>query len=57
MEMPGNVVGIYNRSPSFNGGMNSLPSREAGDMETTKTARAMSRVVILRFNTRRMNGR
>ena len=30
MEIPGKVVGIYNISPSFNGGMNSDPTRDNG---------------------------
>jgi hypothetical protein len=43
IEMPGKVVGMYNRSPSFRGGMNSDPMRLIGIQVTARTTTAATR--------------
>ena len=56
MEIPGSVVGIYSKSPSFNGGMNSLPRCIMGYDVAIKIPRAASRVVFRHLSTHLING-
>ena len=46
MEMPGKVVGMKSTSPSFRGGMNSLPSRRASGT-AERMASSPSATVVL----------
>jgi len=57
MEMPGRVVGMYNRSPSFNGGMNSEPRWDMGYQVPATHKKAIERVVFLQCSTTRIRGR
>src|SRR3569832_364189 len=45
-DTPGNVVGMYSRSPSYSGGMNSLPRRETGHaaLASSRTASSSTRL-------------
>ena len=45
-EMPGSVDGIYSRSPSSSGGINSLPRRLSGHSVTSKSSNASASVVL-----------
>jgi hypothetical protein len=56
MEMPGKVVGMYNRSPSFRGGMNSDPMRLIGIQVTARTTTAATRTMAFFRSTILMMG-
>ena len=56
-EMPGKVVGIYIRVPSSSAGMNSLPNWRAGQIVTTRAAKATMIVNPRALSTPRMMGR
>jgi hypothetical protein len=56
-EMPGNVVGMYIRVPSFRLGMNSVPSCRAGQTLTASTASASRIVSVRALSTHRITGR
>jgi hypothetical protein len=57
METPGMVVGMYNRSPSFNGGMNSDPNLEKGYTVTTTRTTASTMAVLGNRSTPWRSGR
>ena len=56
-ERPGSVVGMKNRVPSFKVGMNSEPSRIAGQAEPARIATASRMVVHLKRSAARITGR
>ena len=53
----GNVAGIYSRLPSFNTGMNSLPSLIAGNTEIASVITATTMVSFFQRMTQAMTGR
>ncbi|GJE69576.1 hypothetical protein CHKEEEPN_1104 [Methylorubrum podarium] len=56
-EMPGKVVGMYIRVPSFRSGMNSEPSWRAGQRVRPSAATASRMVSTLALSTTLMTGR
>ena len=57
MEMPGWVLGMYMRSPSFRGGMNSVPRRSAGHALANVRAAAPTSTAQGCLSTASMRGR
>jgi hypothetical protein len=56
-DIEGSEDGIYNSVPSFNTGMNSLPSCIAGNTDSPSATRAMTMVSFFQRITHAMTGR
>ena len=57
IEIAGSVIGMYIRSPSFKGGMNSLPMAVARKIAPAKSKAANDTVSTRWFNAKRKAGR
>src|SRR5690349_8339711 len=57
IEIPGRAVGIYREEPSYRGGINWLPIRQASGMVSVKKIRLSSRVVFLYRRQKRRIGK
>ena len=57
IDTPGRVVGMYSRSPSQSGGMNSEPSRETGTAVAPNATTVTATTAQRQASTRRRTGR